>query len=149
MVAEEAPCVSCPARRRVGVKRSREQPDRLAVASAEMRPALDADPARPVITPTMNTEGTGATSTSTTSGPSTRLPTRPRSLVIAAVLSAVTDDSDPAGPFNTEAGFTHRLLAQRSARRASSARRRQTAWLIRRLRARRASLPVLPSLILR
>jgi hypothetical protein len=110
MVAEEAPRVFCPDRHRVGVKRSREQPDRPDVATAEVRPALEADPARPVITPTMNTEGTGATSTSTTSGPSTRLPTRPRSLLIAAVLSAVTDDNDPNDRFNTEAGFTHGLL---------------------------------------
>ena len=112
MVAEKVPRVFCPDRERVGVKRSREQPDRLVVAMAEVRPALDADPARPVITTTMNTEGTGATSTWTTAGSSTRLPTSPRSLWTGNVLSAVVaDHSGPADPFSIEAGFTHGLFA--------------------------------------
>jgi hypothetical protein len=117
MVAEEAPCVFCPDRHRVGVKRSREQPNRLVVATAEVRPALEADPASPVMTPTINTEGTGATPTSTTPESATQLPTRPRSLLTAAVLTAVADDSDPADPLSTEARFTHGLLGRVRTRR--------------------------------
>src|SRR5438477_4083081 len=112
MVAEEAPCVLCPDRRRVGVKRSREQTDRLAAATAEVRPALDADRARPVITPTMNTERAGVTSPSTDPWPPRRLPTSPRPLLSAAVLSAVADDSDRTDLFDTDTAVTHGLLGR-------------------------------------
>jgi hypothetical protein len=78
-------------------------------ATAPVRPALDADPGKPVISPTMSTEGTGATSTSTDSERSTRLPARLRSLLIAGVLADI-GDSDPADLCNIGAGFTHGLL---------------------------------------
>jgi hypothetical protein len=110
MVAEEVPHVFCPRREKVGVKRSREQRDRPVAAAAPVRPALDADLARAVNKPTMATETTGATSPSTNSACSTRLPGRPRSLMTAAVLAAVADDSEPADRFVTEAGLTHGLL---------------------------------------
>src|SRR5438876_3052714 len=126
MVAEEAPCVLCPDRRRVGVKRSREQTDRLAAATAEVRPALDADRARPVITPTMNTEGAGVTSTSTDPWPPRRLPTSPRPLLSAAVLSAVADDSDRTDLFDTDTAVTHGLLGVAEAHLALDARVGQT-----------------------
>jgi hypothetical protein len=112
MVAEEASRVFGPSRERVGVKRSREPSNRLAATAAEVRPALDADPGTPLTRPTMSTEGTGATSTSTESECSPRLPARPRSLLIAALLTPAAGQNDPADPFITRAGFTHGLLAR-------------------------------------
>jgi len=48
------------ARRRVGVKRSREQPVPPAAKSSQVRPALDADPVALTANPTMEAEGRGA-----------------------------------------------------------------------------------------
>ena len=58
MVAEEVPAIAPLkltdlAGHRVGVRRSREQATRLASTTAEVRPALDADPAEPGEAPTM------------------------------------------------------------------------------------------------
>lgn len=51
----------------VGVKRSREQTNRPAATAAEVRPALDADPAEVFHRPTMDKEGRGTALTTTTS----------------------------------------------------------------------------------
>jgi hypothetical protein len=119
MVAEEVPPVT-PARlrpttrrsprHRVGVKRSREQTNRPGAAAAKVRPALDADPARPVLRPTMDAEGTGATSPWRTPTCSTRLPIPPRSLMAAPCLAH--SDIEGTNPARTErtAGFTHGVL---------------------------------------
>jgi hypothetical protein len=58
MFAPEAPLR--PDRRRVGVKRSREQPPTPTATKTQVRPALDADPGERTAEPTMTTEGRGA-----------------------------------------------------------------------------------------
>ncbi len=97
-------------RHRVGVKRSREQTSRPAATTLEVRPALDADPAASVHPPTMNTEGTGANSSSTNSVCTARFATRPRSLLIAALLATPTRESDITDPTGTGAAFTHGMF---------------------------------------
>src|SRR5258708_7503895 len=108
MVAEEVPRVFCRRNDRVGVKRPREQARRLAASAAPVRPALDADPTRPVHQPTMTREGTGPPSPATDSRRPTRLPERPRSLLIAA--TPADDDRRLPDPPTTGPGVTHGLL---------------------------------------
>ena len=70
IVAEEVPAVTWLARlacgHRVGVKRSREQTHRPVAATVQVRPALEADPARSVVPPIMANEERGADSTTKT-----------------------------------------------------------------------------------
>jgi len=94
MVAEEVPPVTrsilgglalracC---QRVGVKRSREQTNRLLTATVRVRPALEADPVEPVRAPIMDNEERGADSTTKTSRCASRLAARPPFLMRAAV----------------------------------------------------------------
>src|SRR5436190_11060190 len=108
MVAEEVPAV---ARDRVGVKRSREQPADPTCRPVEMRPALDADPARPVLRRTMAPEGRRATAEPEPARPSAPIQTaRPPSLLSAPLLTATT-----AG-----IPLTHGLLGSESGRPAEA-----------------------------
>lgn len=92
MVAEEVPPVTWLAQRtcchRVGVKRSREQANRLIAGTVQVRPALEADPAEGVRAPIMDTEGRGADSPTKPSSCPSRLPARPPFLMRAAVGEA-------------------------------------------------------------
>jgi hypothetical protein len=108
MVAEEVPLVACG--QRVGVKGSREQANRSVAATVQVRPALDADPAKPVASPTMELEGRGATSKPHTKHASRTLPLRPPSLLIAALPLATTTPSDVTDITRTGAGFTHGMF---------------------------------------
>ena len=89
MVAEEAPPVTWLAGRacchRVGVKRSREQTNRLVTATVQVRPTLEADPAEAVRAPIMDNEERGADSTGKISSCPSRLTARPSFLMGAAV----------------------------------------------------------------
>jgi hypothetical protein len=75
---------------RVGVKRSREQTNRLVTATGPVRPALEADPPEPVRPPIIDNEKRGADSTTNTSRCTSRLPARPPFLMRAALAGATT-----------------------------------------------------------
>jgi hypothetical protein len=68
MVAEEVPAVLP---KRVGVKRSREQPTDQTRHAVQVRPALEADPAAPPTPPTMTPQGRTARPSLVPAAPST------------------------------------------------------------------------------
>src|SRR2546425_7027431 len=135
MVAEEVPPVtpSIPAGlipraccHRVGVKRSREQTNQLVACTVPVRPALDADPARPVRTPIMDNEERGAGLATNNSSCSTRSTACPPFLTRAALAGVTTtvdvDTEQPAPPRHAAPGTPtathapiHGLLSRRPA----------------------------------
>lgn len=92
MVAEEVPAMLVPAPGG-GVKRSREQTNQPTAAPAQVRPALDADPAEHRKGRTMDSEGRATTSTAIRSRSQHSLTARRPSL-LPAVSSGQT--SEPA-----------------------------------------------------
>jgi hypothetical protein len=108
MVAEEVPPV---ARHRVGVKRPREQTNRPVATASQVRPALDADPARSARRPTLETEGRGATPMARRPrGRPPSLPPRPPSLLHAAFPLAATSPTDVTNLTAPDIGFTHGMF---------------------------------------
>ena len=86
MVVEEVP----PSRLNasgVGVKRSREQANQPAIATAKVRPALDADPAEVSHGPTMDKQGRGTPSRTPGATSPHPLTERPPSLLLAPLPS--------------------------------------------------------------
>src|ERR1700730_7130190 len=92
-----------------GVKRSREQATGLAATKAEVRPALDADPAEHEHRPIMVVEGMGATSTAPARRFSPAMPSRPHSLLLAA-STPPTSSNRRHVPSGTDDGFTHGMF---------------------------------------
>ena len=91
----------------VGVKRSREQTNHPAAAAAEVRPALDDDPAELAHGPTMDNEGRGTSPPATNSRAPERLTERPPSLLPGPFSSQSAESRIPACSHDA---FTHGMF---------------------------------------